>query len=50
MVNVNEMDCGRNEIWTMKCGLKGVRWNMNNDVDNVTFLALSLMSLQLGQK
>ena len=43
------MDCGRwnewdglwtegnkNETWSMKCGLKEMRWNMNNEVDNVT--------------
>ena len=24
------------ETWTMKCGVKGIRWNMNNEVDNVT--------------
>ena len=43
------MDCGRwnewdglwtegnkNETWSMKCGLKEIRWNMNNEVDNVT--------------
>ena len=26
-----------NETWTKKCGLKKIGWNMNNDVDNVTF-------------
>ena len=43
------MDCGRwnewdglwtegnkNETWSMKCGLKEMRWNMNNEVDNAT--------------
>ena len=25
------------ETWTIKCGLKELRWNMNNEVDNVTF-------------
>ena len=48
-VKVNEMDYGRwnerdrlliegnkNETWTIKCGLKEMRWNMNNEVDNVT--------------
>ena len=25
-----------NETWTVKCGLKETRWNMNNEVDNVT--------------
>ena len=43
------MDCGtwnqwdglwtegnKNETWSMKCGLKEMRWNMNNEVDNVT--------------
>ena len=24
------------ETWTMKCGLKEIRWNMNNEIDNVT--------------
>ena len=24
------------ETWTMKCGLKEIRWNMNNEVNNVT--------------
>ena len=24
------------ETWTMKCGLKEMRWKMNNEVDNVT--------------
>ena len=23
------------KTWTMKCGLKEIRWNMNNEVDNV---------------
>ena len=44
-VNINEMDCGRwnecdglwternkNETWSMKCDLKEMRWNMNNEV------------------
>ena len=44
-VNMNEMDCGRwnewdglwternkNEKWSMKCGLKEMRWNMTNEV------------------
>ena len=43
------MNCGRwnewdgqwtegkkNETWSMKCGLKEMRWNMNNEVVNVT--------------
>ena len=34
----------------MKCGLKEIRWNMNNEVDNVTSPSLSLMTLQVGQK
>ena len=38
------------ETWTMKCGLKEVRWNMNNEVDNATSLSLSLMTLPAGQK
>ena len=24
------------ETWTMKCGLKEMRWNINNEVDHVT--------------
>ena len=24
------------ETWTVKCGLKEIRWNMNDRVDNVT--------------
>ena len=45
---MNEKDYGRwnewdglwtegnkNETWTMKCVLKEMRWNMNNDVDIV---------------
>ena len=48
-VKVNEMDHGiwneqdrlliegnKNETWKIKCGLKEMRWNMNNEVDNVT--------------
>ena len=48
LVNVNEKDYGRwnewdglwteenkDETWTMKCALKEMRWNMNNDVDIV---------------
>ena len=38
------------ETWTMKCGLKEIRWNMNNEVDSVTFPSLSLTTLQAGQK
>ena len=57
------MDCGRwnewdglwtegnkNETWSMKCGRKEMRWNMNNEVDNVTSPSLSLKTLQAGQK
>ena len=57
------MDCGRwnewdglwtegnnNETWSMKCGLKEMRWNMNNEVDNVTSLSFILTTLQAGQK
>ena len=57
------MDCGRRnewdglwpegnkqETWSMKCGLKEMRWNMNNEVDNVTSPSLSLTTLQAGQK
>ena len=62
-VNMNEMDCGslnewdglwaeenKNETWSMKCGLKEMRWNMNNKVDNATYPSLSLTTLQEGQK
>ena len=51
-VNMSEMDCGRwnewdglwtegnkNETWSMKCGLKEMKWNMNNEVDNTTIRA-----------
>ena len=44
-VNMNEVDCGgwnewgglwtegnKNETWTMKCWLKEMRWNTNNEV------------------
>ena len=43
------MDCGKwnewdglstegnkNETWTTKCRLKEMRWNMNNEVDNLS--------------
>ena len=37
---MNEIDCGlkknKNETWTIKCELKEMRWDMNNEVDNVT--------------
>ena len=39
-----------NEKWTMKCGLKEMRWNMDSEVDNVTSPSLSLTTLQAGQK
>ena len=56
-VNANGMDYGRwnkwdglwiegnqNETLTMKCGLKEKRWNMSNEVDNVTLArALNLL-------
>ena len=33
---INEMDCGlkeiKNETWSIKCGLKEMRLNMNNEV------------------
>ena len=38
------------ETWTMKCGLRDMIWNMNNDVNNVTFPSSSLTTLQAGQK
>ena len=44
-VNINKMDSARwnewdwlwaegnkNETWSMKCGLKEMRWNMNNEM------------------
>ena len=34
------------EAWTMKYGLTEMRWNMNNEVNNVTFFSLSLTTLQ----
>ena len=62
-VNTNMMDCDRwnewdglwtegnkNETWSMKCGLKEMRWNMSNEADNVTSPSLSLTTLQAGQK
>ena len=33
-----------------KFELKEMRWNMNNEVDNVISLTLSLATLQAGQK
>ena len=30
--------------------LKEIRWNMNNEVDNVTSTSLNLTTLQAGQK
>ena len=38
---MNEMDCewkGNKNETSMRCGLKEMRWNMNNEVDNVTYL------------
>ena len=62
-VNINEMDYGRwnewdklwtegnkNETWSIKCGLKEIRWTMNNEIDNVTSPSLSLTTLQGGLK
>ena len=40
----------KNETWTMKCGLKEMRWKINNEIDNVTSPSLSLTTLQVGQK
>ena len=61
-VNMNEMDYGRwnewdglwvkgnkNEEWSMKCGLKEMRWKMNNKGNDVTSPSLSLTTLQAGQ-
>ena len=57
-VNMNEMDYDRwNEwdglwtegnktgTWSMKCGLKEMTWNMNNELDNVTFTSNIFYSL-----
>ena len=38
------------ETWTMNCGLKEKRWNMNNEVDDITSHSLSWTILQAGQK
>ena len=32
----------KNETWSMKCGLKAMRWNMNNEIDNVAKKDFSL--------
>ena len=40
----------KSEIWEMKCGLKEMRWNMNNQVDNLTSPSLNLTTLQARQK
>ena len=37
------------ETWTMKCVLKEMRWNMNNEIDNVPSPSLSLTTLQAGK-
>ena len=63
IANVNEMDYSRWNEWdgletegnemkheTMKCGLKEVRWNMNNEVNKVTPFSLSSTTLQTDQK
>ena len=33
---MNKMDYGLKEIWTIKCGRKEMRWNMKYEVHNVT--------------
>ena len=38
------------EINEMVGGLKKMRWNMSDEVDDVTSPSLSLTSLQVGQK
>ena len=38
------------EMNEMDCELKEMRWNMNNEVDNVTSTSLNLTTLQAGQK
>ena len=40
----------KNETWSMTCGMKKMRWNMNNKVDNVTSPSLNSTTLQVGQK
>ena len=39
---MNEMGYGLKEMNEMDYGLKGARWNMINEVDNVTRLKLTL--------
>ena len=38
------------EMNEMDCELKEMRWNMNNEVDNVTSTSLNLTTLQASQK
>ena len=40
----------KNETGSIKCGLKEMRWTLNNEVNNVTSLSSSLTALQAGQK
>ena len=62
-VNMNKMGYGRwnewdglwtegnkNATWSIKCGLKEIRWNLNNEIDNVTSPSFSLTTLQASQK
>ena len=37
------------ETWTMRCGLVEIRWNMNNEVNNMTSTSFCLTTLQVGQ-
>ena len=62
-VNMIEIDYGRwnewdglwaegneNKTWSLSFGLKEMRWNVNNEVDNITSPSLSLATSQVGQK
>ena len=48
MIEIDWTQGNNNETWSMKCGLKEMRWNINNEVSNVTSPSLSLTSLQVG--
>ena len=43
---MNDKVCRRkwDKTWTMKCGLKEMRWNMNNKVDNVRVFTCRLVA------
>ena len=38
----------KNGTWSMKCGLKEMRWNMSNEVDNVTPIIFYQIPLTSG--